>query len=280
MPRSRAIAYAALAILASGCATRPPPPITRDQANALPPQQLAEIALRQFAGRIRTVTRPNYTPPSMVGMPLQGLTFATAPTSSGFQGLCEASVIGVTFSANLPYPPVGRTAPVRAQNIYTRTAYKIVDEIEWPRAISPEGRERQNRRCAALEHVIEPEQRQLGHRRFFQFDGDLAVAHGAAILQGLLRGVRDGTHTDHRCDGPCPDPAAILRALSLDDLLALAVRRNPTDPRLYTVTATFLESGTADTISMVYLTVEAELDHPLVRRFGQATVSRNAIIRD
>lgn len=149
MLRSRIIVSTAFAIVASGCATRsPPPPITAEQANALPPDQLAEIVLRQFAGRIRSVTRPNYVSPFLPGLPLQALAIATAPASSGFQGLCEASVIAVSFADRLPFPPPGRNAPVRAQGISTHILYKVVGEVDVGQGLSQEALAQQNQRCA------------------------------------------------------------------------------------------------------------------------------------
>lgn len=285
MLRSRIIASATLAILVSACASRPPPPITAAQANALPPQQLAEIVLRQLAGRVRSVTRPNYDSVLFPGTPLGSLIFATEPISSAFGGLCEASEIAITFFEGLPSPPPGRNAPVRAQSISTETSYKIVGEIELPYALSQEARARQNLRCAAQAPVIAPEENRLGHRQFFHFRGDLWPAQGAAVLQRLLRSVADGRHTDHRCarNFRCPDPTAMIRPLSLDDLLSVEIERDARIPTLYTVTGRFLESGDEGTITTVEVAVEAEFDHPdprLVRRLGQATVHRSTLIRD
>jgi hypothetical protein len=287
MLRSRIIASAAAAaILASGCATRPPPPITAEQANALPPQQLAEIVLRQLAGRIRSVTRPNYESLLMPGIPLRTLVFATTPRSSAFQGLCEASVIAVSFTERLPFPPPGRNAPVRAQDITTGILFKVVGEIHLVGGLTVEARERQDLHCAAQVPVIAPEENRLGYRQFFSFHGDLWAGHGAAILQGLLRGVADGTHTDHVCvpRARCQDAGAMLRALSLDDLLSIRVERAPQSPTLHTVSASFLESGTEGTITFVEVTVEAEVDAGtpprLIRRLGHATVGRTTMIRD
>lgn len=282
------VLIALLAALASPLAaqTPSPPPITAEQANALPPDQLAEIVLRQFAGRIRSVTRPNYVSLIMPDLPLQSLVFATGPTSSFYQGLCEASAIYVSFAGRLPFPPPGRNAPVRAQGMSTYTLYKIVGEIDLSQGISAEARERQSPRCAAQAPVIAPEEHRLGFRQFFEFHGDLTAGHGGAILQGMLRGVGDGTHSDYQCARAdrCQDATAMLRALSLDDLLSMRIGRAPRDPALYTVTASFLESGTHGTITLIEVTVEAELDESIsprsVRRLGHATVGRTTIIRD
>jgi hypothetical protein len=283
---SRMIALAAAAaILASGCATRPPPPITAAQANALPPRQLAEIVLRQLAGRISSVTRPNYESLLLPGLPLQTLIFAMTPRSSAFSGLCEASVIAVSFADRLPFPPPGRNAPVRAQDITTSTLYKIVGEIDLVEGLTPDAQERQTLQCAAQQPVIAPEENRLGFRQFFSFRGDLWVGHGAAILQRLLRGVRDGTHTDHQCvpRARCQDAGAMLRALSLDDLLSVRIERAPQSPTLHIVSASFLESGTEGTITFVEVTVEAEVADTQprrIQRLGHATVGRTTLIRD
>lgn len=76
----------------------------------------------------------------------------------------------------------------------------------------------------------------------------------------------------------------MLRALSLDDLLNIRIERNPQRPTIFTVKASFLVSGTNDTITFDELTVEAELDDAtpprLIRHLGRATVSRTGLIRD
>lgn len=286
MRRSPGLAAAVLAILTPGCATRPAPPITAEQANRLPTQQVAEIVLRQFAGRIRSMTRPNYDSLLLPGWPLMNVAFATAPTSSYFPGLCEATVLMVGFGDRMPQPPPGRNGPVRAQSLSTHMVYKIVGEIDLPSGLSWEDRDRQSARCAALEQVLPPEEHRLGHRQFFSFHGELSAAFGAAILQRLLREVRGGTHTDHQCGRTrgCTDATAMLRALSLDDLLGIGIARAPQSPGTYIVTATFLVSGTNDTITTDEVTVEAELDAEApprsIRRLGQAMIDRTTLIRD
>jgi len=286
MPRFRIIAAAALVLFAPGCVTRPSSPVTVAQANSLPPQQLAELVLRQFAGRIRDVTRPNYDSPFFPDLPLQSLAFGTVPRSSYFQGLCEATVIDVSFFNGWPSPPPGRNGPVRAQSLSTRTVYKVIGEIELSYALSAEARERQSERCAGQDSVIAPALRRLGHRQFFSFHGDLNVAFGAAILQRLLREARAGTHANHICDGGtgCSDATGTLRALSLDDLLNISIERNRQNPEIYTVTATFLVSGTDDMVTSDTVSIEAELDSPerprSIQRLGRATVSRASMIRD
>lgn len=76
----------------------------------------------------------------------------------------------------------------------------------------------------------------------------------------------------------------MLRALTLDDLLSVRIERAPQSPTLHVVRASFLESGTDGTITVVEVTVEAEVDAGtpprLVRRLGHATVGRTTIIRD
>lgn len=274
-----------IALAAAAPPDQSPPPITRQQAQDLSAQEVAAIVLGQLAARVTSVTRPNYVSPFYPDLPLNQLEFAMIPESSYFAGLCQATVFTVSFFDGFPPAPRQPDQPVRARRVTTDLRYRVIGEVTLPYAASPDERARQDPLCAEQSTVLPPEERTLGHRQFFRFDGELAPQHGVVILQQLLRGVRDGTYTDHRCAGfdRCEDSGALLRSLSLDDLLGIGIEHDPANAGAYRLRASFLETGTTDALVTREVEVVAELEHPQpygVKSLGPTTIRRVTTIRD
>lgn len=273
------------ATLASVGAAQTGDSITREEALRLPPDQVAERVLGQIARNVTSITRPDYVSPFFPDLPLTQLALATSPVSSPYPGLCQTTVLHIMFFDGLPAAPRERNQPVRAQRLTTEERYRVVGEVVLPYNLSTEDQRRQDSQCAGLYPIIPPGEERLGSRSFFGFRGGLGPQYGVAILQQVVRGVREGNYTDHRCTGHerCRDSSALLRGLSFDELLSVRIDRDPTNPTSYTVVADFLVSGTDDTLVTDEVTVRAELEHPsprLVQSLGATTIRRVAIIRD
>ncbi|HEY0014532.1 MAG TPA: hypothetical protein VGB79_16950 [Allosphingosinicella sp.] len=261
-----------------------PPALTIEQARSLPLDDLVDIVMRQLGANIREVTRPNYDSPLEPGLPLNHLTFATAPHSSGFGGLCAATAIHVSFyDGSAPHEP-GRNVPRRARAIQTVERYKVIGDVELSYNLGAERRPQQEAQCARLVQVIPPGDEHIAQRAFFTFDGELRPAVAAHVLQRLLRDTRSGVHTDHGCGQSverCTDPAAWLRALSLDDLLSVRVERL-SDADRYKIIGTFRIGGSGNALTMDTVTVEATYrgDRAAVTQLGPVTIGRGTLIRD
>ncbi|MEA3018269.1 MAG: hypothetical protein QOI38_2991 [Sphingomonadales bacterium] len=275
----------ALALAACASGNREPPPLTLQQARTLPPEELADIALRQMARQVRHVTRPDYDLQPVQGLPLTSLVLATAPRSGPSVGLCEATIITISFHDGPE--PLRRDGdqPVRARAISTGLLYKVIGEVALPRWAEPAEIARQQSVCAALHPVIAAGTRNVGERSFFRFDGDLGPRYGIGIFQRMLAELREGRYADHRCVGyhACTDSAALLRALSFDDLLQLSLVRDPLDPTRYSATGSFRVSGEGNLLVTDEVTVEAFLEHPYprtIQRLGATRVERLSLIRD
>lgn len=269
---------AALPAIALAAAT-PSEPITREQALTLEPGQIAELVLRQFADQVESVTRPNYESQIIPGLPLATLHLATRPSSTRFAGLCQASVITVLFPIGSP-PTLERNLPVRADSLHIATVYKVIGDISL-RGVS--SRPEQGAECAQLRGVIPPEDRLLGYRQFFRFSGPLGAPHAVAVLQQLVRSVRDGSNTDHRCIGydSCTDSGEIIRALDMDALLDLQAEAITGETSQFAIRASFLVSGNDSGLTTNEVTVHAQFAPAYGSfRLFETTVQRVGLIRD
>lgn len=278
------IGIAALAAAAVAAAAEPPPPLTIEDARTLPADVLTEIAVRQIAGEVRSVTRPTYVSPRVADQPLHHLEFALPARSSHYTGLCQATVVLIEFFDQFGAGASERDRSVRARDVTTEVRYKVIGEVA-PQHVSPAPElQRQQPRCREERQVIPPEDRTLGHRAFFRFRGDLGVAYSVAILQRLLRTARDGTYVDHGCVGwqRCADSGELLRTLSFDDLRSIDVARDAADRNRYWLNASFLVSGDDSSIVSNEVRVDVEMaGYPLaIERLGWTSISRSALVRD
>lgn len=278
------LALATAAAVAVPSPTEPVPGLTVEDARTLPPETLADIALRQIADQVRIVTRPTYDSPFVPGERLSSLEFALPARSSSYAGLCEATVLRVSFFDPYSARTERGDIPVRARDVTTDVRYKVIGEVS-PSYASPfEARQRQEPRCREERQILWPENRTLGHRHFFTSEGDLGAAHSVAVLQRLVREVRENRYSDHGCVGwqACADSGELLRTLSFDDLRHINVVRDPTDPSRYNVKASFLVAGTHDTIISNELDVEVVMGgYPLaIERLGPTHIRRSWLIRD
>jgi hypothetical protein len=261
-----------------------PPALTIEQARSLPQDQLVDIVMRQIGGSIREVTRPNYDSPLEPGLPLNQLSFATVPRSTGTAGLCAATAIHLSFSdGSGPHEP-GRNVPRRVRALHAVERYKVIGDVDPSSSLGPERRREQEAQCARLVQVIPPDDANIAQRAFFTFEGELSADLAAHGLQRLLRDTRSGAHTDHGCGRslePCTDAAAWLRALSLDDLLSVRVERLPETNR-YRITGTFLVGGSGNALTMDTVVVEVTWGgYPAaLTDLGRATIGRGTLIRD
>lgn len=267
------------------------PAVTRDQAMTLPPNELAEIVLRQLGARVTSVTRPNFAPSSdmrMVGA-LQDLTFATAPQASDVAGLCAANVIRVRFER----PGVGNNrdeTPVRALEVTAEQVYKVIGENEPFDAVSETRRAEEDRRCAEAGPVIQANYSDRGRPLFFGFEGALPPATALLALRRAIGEARAGHYREISCaaEAPeCRDPTALLGSLDL----ARLGRVNVTYAGLgddfykYRIEASFLIHADEHEERYWIFTMEAEIDQlsiraDPIRRLGPSRFGRTWTIEN
>ncbi|NEX94048.1 hypothetical protein [Caulobacter sp. 17J65-9] len=110
------------------------PPLTFSDAERQNPERLAERVLGQFADQFVEVSRPSGG--AFTGELLTNLTFFSRPRSAGNPGMCEATVLGVSFESADPrtgWPNTNaekRRHPMWADEVYVTTRFKFVGPID------------------------------------------------------------------------------------------------------------------------------------------------------
>lgn len=264
-----------------------PPPVTRDQAMTKPPEQLADIVLRQLGARVTSVTRPNFNPGAGMAMAsaLQHLEFATAPHATDVIGLWAANRIEVEFEPPAPRPDVNTNvadAPVRAQLVRAAEAFKVVGEIEPYAEVSEARAADEDRRCAAAGPVVPADYNDQG-RAFFVYHGGLDRVTALLVLQRAIGEAREGTYRDIGC--ACRNPAQTLGGLDLGRLTSLSAAPAGGGAGRYRIEASFLVSDGAHGRQTRTVTVEANLSDPgglldSIRSLGRTEIRAALVSED
>jgi hypothetical protein len=270
------------------------PPVTRDQAMTMAPDDLAALVLRQLGARVTSVTRPNFnrdtTGLRMVSA-LQDLTFATAAHATSVVGLCAATLIEVEFERPPARPGIDNNraeTPVRAREMRAARVYKVVGAIEPHAEVSEARLAEENRRCAGAGPVIPPNYSDRAQASFFRYEGMMAPATALLALQRAIGEARAGRYRDIGCPSDmaeCRDPAALLGSLDLANLGFLHVSHRGTgdDRDRYRISASFLISADAHEQDYWLFDMEAEISEmggspDPIRRLGPSRFARSLTI--
>lgn len=274
---------------------RMPQSVTRDQAMTLPPSELADIALRQLAARVTSVTRPNYGPNADMRMvsALQDLTFATAPHATNVVGLCTANLIDVNFEPPPARPGVDDNraeTPVRAREARAEQVYKVVGEIEPFAEVSEARQVEEDRRCAAAGPVIPADYSDRGRASFFHYQGPISTVTALLTLQRAIEEARAGRYRDISCrsrPAECRDPTALLGGLDLANLgfVHVALSGMGEEMDRYRIEASFLISADAPNEEYWLFAMEAQISEhdgrpDPIRRLGPSRFSRSLTIEN
>ena len=269
-----------------------PPPVTREQAMTKPPEQLADIVLRQLGARVTSVTRPNFNRNSgreMVSA-LQHLEFATAPHATDVVGLCAANRIEVEFEPPASRPGVNTNvaeAPVRARTVRAAEVYKVVGEIEPYAEVSEARAADEDRRCAAAGPVVPADYNDQATAFFFEYDGAIDRVTALLVLQRAIAEAREGRYRDIRCDlraAECLNPVELLGGLDLANLTSLSASGNVAfGGGRAQIGASFLISGDANRREYRTLTVDAVIAGPgdadgPIRSLGRTEIGGQIIV--
>lgn len=197
-----------------------------------PPLELARRVLGLSGEIYREVQRPFLESVPSVSW-LTNLTFATAPRSAGFPGLCEASTIFVSFRPEQNAPPDSDVRTI-VNALQTGRLYKIVgDTTPLPDTWNDDYGRSIAERCAAAGPVLLQPNGGVRAGHFFsgRFNGssDFWPAHAyfaARALQKVTAAATSGALTTIPCeedrDEPaahfCAEPRSLLANLSLQRL--------------------------------------------------------------
>jgi hypothetical protein len=292
MRLARSIAL--LAASASPLAAQAPPPVTRDQAMALPPGELADIVLRQLGSRVTSMTRPNFSPDADMRMvsALQDLTFATAPRATATVGLCVADRIDVAFEPPAPRPGTDANraeTPVRARSVRAMQVYKVVGELEPYAEVSEARQVEEEARCAGAGPVIPADYNDHARTSFFAFGGGGDAVTALLVLQQAIGEARAGRYRDISCAAPAPecrDPSALLGRLGLATLMSVTMTRvgGVEDPDRHRIGASFLISGDSNSQSYWIVGIDAWIDafrsDPQAIRLGRSEIGRGEMVEN
>jgi hypothetical protein len=275
----------------------PPPPVTRDQAMTLPPDELAEIVLRQLGARMTSVTRPNFnrdTSDMEMVSALQDLTFATAPHATNVVGLCAANVIDVHFERPPARPGIDNNlaeTPVRATGVRASEVYKVVGEIEPHTEVSEARQAEEDRRCAQAGPVIQPNYSDRKAANFFHYQGSVTPATVVLALQRAIGDARAGRYREINCSSDaaeCRDPPTLLGGLDLAKLGFVHVSGTGAQEESdrYRIVASFLINADAHNEEYWVFEMEVEISELMVagassdpiRRLGPSRFSRTLTI--
>jgi len=199
------------------------PALTREQAFSLSARELGRIVLGQVGDRVEEVSRP-----VLQGIPfpderLRFLYFGLTPRPVG-PGLCEATIIHVSFSSSAPASTEGRAVPVRADTIGTSQGFKVAGDLERTGPWDQAAWERQAELCRQARPIVPAEIGNLSLPAYFGVSGRLDAATIARIIQRALAEAAAGTLADLRCletrgaSERCGDPRTALRGVLLDHL--------------------------------------------------------------
>jgi hypothetical protein len=274
----------------------PPPAVTRDQAMTLPPDELAEIVLRQLGARVTSVTRPNFGADADMRMvsALQDLTFATAPHATNVVGLCAANLIDVHFELPPARPGIDNNraaTPVRATGVRASEVYKVLGEIEPHTEVSEARQAEEDRRCAQAGPVIQPNYSDREAANFFHYQGSVAPATAVLALQRAIGEARVGRYREINCSSDaaeCRDPPTLLGGLDLAKLGFVHVSGTGVgeESDRYRIVASFLINADAHNEEYWVFEMEVEISELMVagassdpiRRLGPSRFSRTLTI--
>ena len=271
--------------------SEPPAGITQEQATNLPPDQLADILLRQIGTGVTSVTRPHFGPGTerRVAGPPTRLSFATAPHATMVVGLCAATLIEVSLEA----PPFRlgdnpNRSGVRSQARLLRAAeiYKVVGELEPYAEVSEQRAAEEDRRCAEAGPVIAAYQNDTRRTPFFTYHGGIGPETALLVVQRAITGTRSGRYRNVGCAVHvaaqfCRNPRAMLASLELSGVLSLYASPIGLPSNRYLISASFLIPGRPGERDYWTVIVEAELfggddTRDPVRSLGR-TILANAI---
>lgn len=277
--------------------TGPPPPVTLDQAMTLPPNELADIVLRQLGARVTIVERPNFGPSSDMRMvsALQHLILATAPRATNRAGLCVANLIQVDFDRPPARPGVDNNradTPVRVREMRAMPVYKVVGTIGPAAEMNEARRAAEDRRCADTGPVVYPNYSDREGATFFHYDGGIAPVTALLALQRAIDEARAGRYRDiavscHSDAVACRDPAALLGSLDLANLGHVQVAATGVRDEMdrYRIQASFLINVDSHNQEYWIFAMEAEIselmgsgDSDPIRRLGPSRFTRTLTI--
>lgn len=228
-----------LALAAPGAPATEPPPQSRAEVLALPPQQAADALLRTIAPRFVTMTGLEEADNGNFLTPLH---FATAPEGTGIAGLCRAKVLNVVLerSQDAAAPPI-------VWSFGFTDVYKVVSEVDAPLGPIDPGEREQERRCAAAGPVLASPPDSPHAPRFFTYRGYGEPWLGVAALQGAIRSAREGRYGAIECTRreltDCRDPRVELAALDVRNLSHVDVLQPDPDQPNFIVRGSFVAEG-------------------------------------
>ena len=272
---------ATLAVLAAPAHAQTAPPVSRDQAMTLPPDQLADIVLRQLGARVTSVTRPQFNADTGMQMAsaLQHLEFATAPHATDVVGLCAANLFQVEFEPPINAEMNRAATPVRARSVRAVEVFKVVGEIEPYAEVSQSRAEEENRRCEGAGPVIPADYNDHARAPFFEYSGGIDRVTALLVLQRAIGEARDGTYRNIGC--ACSNPAQVLGSLDLANVTALdAGPVSVTDRTRYRIGASVLISGTSSAREYWRVAIEVVLSErsglvDSIRGLGRTNIDRS-----
>lgn len=231
-----------------------PASLTLHEAQRLPTRALA----RRLLGESGALYQEAEIPPGSPGhfgsrIVLSYVTFATAPRSAGFPGLCMADRLTVNFE---PVPGSGRgdDPPSRIVHLEAGRVYRIVGDTT-DRREGTDGSERaQDAQCARSGPVLShrPARHFFSEQPFSTLPLRMPEAFLASrALQTAIAEARRGPVSRVTCTAndpalappqACADPRSALAALSPDRLLSVGLNRCAENPA-HLCTDLYLESG-------------------------------------
>lgn len=265
-----------------------PPPLTLEQALSLPPDQLADIALRQMGARMTRVTRPTASGNTPRPNSLTSLVFATAPHATATVGLCAANRAEVEFETPVapPFSANGPTTPARARLLRAAEVYKVVGEIEPYVEVSEDRAAEESRRCAGAGSVIPARTDDFSQPYFFAFEGDVDPVMALLVLQQAIADAQAETYRTISCAPPprgqpaspeCRTPPTLLGGINLASLVDLRMAPAGLNGPRRLIRARFLIPGAARRYWA--LTIEADITREpdgseVVARLGRTEIAR------
>jgi hypothetical protein len=268
--------------------TAPPPAgITQEQASTLPPDQLADMLLRQIGTGVTSVTRPHYGPGTerRVAGPPTELRLATAPHATMVVGLCAATLIEVSLEAppfRLGDNPDRSRLRSQARQLRAAEVYKVVGELEPYAEVSEQRAAEEDRRCAEAGPVLPAYRNDYRRTPFFTYHGGNGPETALLVLQRAITGARTGSYRNIGCDAAaqfCRNPRRMLASLELADVLSLSASPIGLPGVRYRISASFLFPGASGERDYWTVVVEADLFNgdemtDSVRNLGRTVLAR------
>jgi len=200
------------------------------------PADAAQALLGQVSRRFVTMVGEDD------GVGLTPISFATAPESDLFAGLCHADVMH--FLVELPTAPAVETTIWRFERA---EVYRVVADVTAHQGNLRQAPEAQAALCANAGPVLPPQRGVDSGRRFFDYLGEEGPYTAVAALQGAIRRARQGRYGRVRCVrrstlNGCRNPEAELGQLDLADLAWIELRPQGSDLLSfeYVLTARFI----------------------------------------